>query len=76
MALFSYNSTDERQIPHIQSRHEMAEFTRTLTFRSSELGTDATLVLTFNDDEIPGIYKTTFPTAFKYILRSYHRLFN
>ncbi|KAM6494840.1 hypothetical protein JOM56_009463 [Amanita muscaria] len=43
----------------------MAEFTRTLTFRSNKLGRDSVLVLTFDDSSIPGIYHTVFPTAFK-----------
>ena len=45
----------------------MTEFIRKLTFQSKDLGADATLVLTFNDDKIPGIYNTIFPTAFKYV---------
>jgi hypothetical protein len=44
----------------------MVEFVRKLTFRSHDLGVKAALVLTFNDDKIPGIYETVFPTAFMY----------
>jgi len=40
-------------------------FTKTLDFRCSDLGKEATLVLTFNSDDTPGIYKTVFPTALK-----------
>jgi len=40
-------------------------FTRTLTFRSNNLGKDSTLVLTFDDMAIPRIYEDVFPTAFK-----------
>jgi hypothetical protein len=40
-------------------------FIRKLNFKSYDLGVKATLVLTFNSDTIPGIYKDVFPTAFK-----------
>jgi len=40
-------------------------FTRTLTFRCKDLGRDSTLLLTFNDEAIPGMYRDVFPTAFK-----------
>jgi hypothetical protein len=40
-------------------------FVRKLNFKSYNLGSKATLVLTFDDEKIPGIYKDVFPTAFK-----------
>ncbi|KAM6501634.1 hypothetical protein JOM56_001611 [Amanita muscaria] len=40
-------------------------FTRTLTFRSENLGRLSVLILTFDDSKTPGIYNTVFPTAFK-----------
>jgi len=43
----------------------MGEFVRNLTFRSRNLGRDSTFILTFNDDAIPGIYHSVFPTAWK-----------
>jgi len=43
----------------------MPGFTRTLNFQVNNLGKEATLVLTFDDDKTPGIYKTVFPTALK-----------
>ena len=49
----------------------MVEFVRTLTFRTHDLGVDATLVFTFNDDNIPGIYENVFPTAFMYAHSSF-----
>jgi hypothetical protein len=40
-------------------------FIRKLNFKSYDLGEKATLVLTFDSETIPGIYKDVFPTAFK-----------
>lgn len=40
-------------------------FTRTLTFRANDLGKTSALVLTFDDNATPGIFKDVFPTAFK-----------
>jgi len=40
-------------------------FIRKLNFKSYDLGTKATLVLTFDSEKIPGIYKDVYPTAFK-----------
>ena len=34
-------------------------------FKSYDLGIKATLVLTFDSEKIPGIYKDVYPTAFK-----------
>ena len=44
----------------------MVEFTRLLTFRCNNLGRDSVFVLIFDNQNIPGIYKNVFPTAFKY----------
>jgi hypothetical protein len=41
------------------------EFTRTLNFRTTDLGENCTFVVTFDDEKNPGIYKSYFPTAFK-----------
>ena len=46
------------------------KFTATFNFRSNNLGKDSTLILTFNDDSTPGIFKDVFPTAFKYVYSS------
>jgi len=43
----------------------MPVYTRSLDFRCNDLGKKAILVLTFNSDDIPDIYKTVFPTALK-----------
>lgn len=48
----------------------MAEFDRILNFRSHDLGKDSILILTFDDNKIPGIYRKVFPTAFKYAYSS------
>jgi hypothetical protein len=43
------------------------QFTRTLNFKCYDLGKDANFILTFDSEEIPGIYKDVFPgpTAYK-----------
>jgi hypothetical protein len=45
-------------------------FIRKLNFKSYDLGTKATLVLTFDSEKIPGIYKDVYPTAFKCVYSS------
>jgi hypothetical protein len=40
-------------------------FTRTLNFKSHDLGKRVVLILTFDSEKIPGIYKDVYPTAFK-----------
>ena len=42
----------------------MSGFVRNLTFRCENLGAPADLVLTFDDQPIPGIYKDYYPSAF------------
>ncbi|KIJ04298.1 hypothetical protein PAXINDRAFT_22419 [Paxillus involutus ATCC 200175] len=44
----------------------MSSWTRDLTFKSDDLGHDATLMLTF-DQNIEGIYRDSFPACWKAI---------
>ena len=57
----------ERQVHSFSSSRSEMSFTRTLVFRSYDLGRDSNLILTFDNSKIPGIYKDVFPTAFKYV---------
>ena len=46
----------------------MPVFTRTLNFKCFDLGRDATLHLTFGDQQtIPGIYEEILPKTFGYV---------
>jgi hypothetical protein len=40
-------------------------FIRKLNFTSRDLGKHADLILTFDSEKIPGIYKAVYPTAYK-----------
>jgi len=46
------------------------EFAVTMNFRCKDLGKESTLVLTFDDEAIPGIFRDVFPTAYKCVYSS------
>ncbi|KAG1742164.1 hypothetical protein EDB19DRAFT_1907633 [Suillus lakei] len=49
----------------------MPPFVTKLTFVSRDLGIDADLLLTFDDQPIPGLYKKYYPSAFAYVVRKF-----
>jgi len=42
-------------------------FVKKLTFESNDLGIEADLLLTFDDQPIAGLYKSYYPSAFAYV---------
>jgi hypothetical protein len=44
----------------------MSQFVRRMHFKTYDLGTKATLILTFDSEKIPGLYEKVYPTAYKY----------
>jgi hypothetical protein len=43
----------------------MSQFVRRMHFKTYDLGTKATLILTFDSEKIPGLYEKVYPTAYK-----------
>ena len=49
----------------------MTVYTKTIYIRSYNLGAEDTpFILTFNSEEITGIYRTVLPTVWKYVYYS------